>query len=422
LPSVFFRLAASALEGRRLTVEDIDRLPAEALRRLSAGALGASDPSRALTVAERDIALLETTPDLGRAVLHRLSPMAARADALRRARWGSTTLTAYDGQVASDEARAALEKWLQESRPFSPSALETYAACPFRFFLESVLRVGPLDEPEAIIELDALTRGSVIHAVLERFLSGLAARALLTQPADELRAQLLAIAEEELDVVAARGLGGAPLLWGRARQEILDDLLRWLDLERERPTPFTHSAFEVAFGGLWAGKEESPLSREDPLELTLEGRTVTFRGRIDRVDWNDDGAFQVVDYKSGRNRAHGLLQGGKALQLALYLHAAARILEFDPARGRASYEFLTRRGGFTSHVVEGSELLASEASIEDVLGRIVEGALAGDFHHQPGECRFCDFDAVCDGGRARIAERKATDPRRVSFAEMREIP
>jgi hypothetical protein len=58
-----------------------------------------------------------------------------------------------------------------------------------------------------------------------------------------------------------------------------------------------------------------------------------------------------------------------------------------------------------------------------VLGRIVGGVADGDFHAEPhpNECRWCDFDSVCDIGRRRIAERKGEDKRCVTFAEMRAV-
>ena len=60
---------------------------------------------------------------------------------------------------------------------------------------------------------------------------------------------------------------------------------------------------------------------------------------------------------------------------------------------------------------------------QQVLGRILDGIAAGDFHPEPSAdtCRYCDFQDLCDVGRMRIRERKNDDPHVQTFAEMRGI-
>ena len=91
LPSSFFREAASALAGRRLDASELGKLDPGFYRSLRAGRIGAVDPDRSLTKQERDTSLLEHDQALGTAVLHRLAPVAVRADVHRRARWGIRT-------------------------------------------------------------------------------------------------------------------------------------------------------------------------------------------------------------------------------------------------------------------------------------------------------------------------------------------
>ncbi len=424
LPSSFFREAASTLVGRRLDASELGTLDPRFYRSLRAGRIGADDPDRALTLEERDTSLLEHNQALGTAVLHALAPASIRADEHRRARWADRSLTRFDGIFEDPDAIAALDGWLDATAPLSPSVLETYAICPYRFFLERLLRVKPLEEPETIIELDALTRGSVIHEVLETFLSGHTPDNLRTVAPATLQASLREIADRALAEVEAAGLGGVPITWARQRTEIVDDLARWLDKEIASPGSFPEREFEVAFGGTWAGKDESPLSTDEPLELEVGGRAVRLRGRIDRIEWEPGGTFRIIDYKTGKNRLKGVFDGGRALQLALYLLAAAQLIELDVTTGTASYEFPTRRGDFGSHTLAGVDLDAQRGDLDAVLGRIVGGITAGDFHHEPGNnsCRFCDFQTVCDVRRNQIAQRKSADRRRETFAEMKDVP
>jgi ATP-dependent helicase/nuclease subunit B len=423
LPSSFFREAASALAGRRLEASEIAGLGSDFYRSIRAGRIGADTPDRALGEQERDTTLLEHDQALGTAVLHVLAPESMRADAHRRARWGSASLTSFDGIVADPAAVAALGAWFETAAPLSPSTLETYAICPYRFFLDRLLRIKPLDEPETIIELDALTRGKVIHEVLETFLFDHTPSELSSVDRSTLQARLHEIAERVLGEVEDAGLAGAPITWARSRTEIVDDLARWLDNEIAHPGSYPDRAFEVAFGGRWAGKEESPLSTDEALELDVGGRFVPLRGRIDRLEWEPGGSFRIIDYKTGKNRLKGTFDGGRTLQLALYLLAAAKLVEIDVSRGSAAYEFATRRGGFGSHTLAGAELEGQRAQLDSVLERIVGGIVGGDFHQEPGKssCTICDFQSVCDVRRDQISTRKASDPRRVSFTEMKEI-
>lgn len=422
LPSVFFRLAAGALAGRRVRLEEVADLPW--VRRLRAGRVGAARLDGALTLAERDRTLLELDATTGRAVLERIEPRAARADALRRARWAERTLTAYDGVLAGEGGRAAIDEWLR-SGFLSATGLERYAACPFRFFLERVLRVRPLDEPERLWRIDALTKGSLVHRVLERFITEQAAPlAAATRAAH--REALLRIGAEECDGAEAAGLTGAPLLWQADRREILEDLERWLDVELESADPaLPHREVEVTFGMPARTLAPSALATEDPLIVRAAGREIRLRGSVDRID-HGPGGFRVIDYKTGAGRnlpKDNRLAAGQALQLPLYLRAAAVLLDADPAAGSASYVLVSRRGGFRSIRFEGAALAERADDVEAALGRIVGGIAEGDFHPQPSDrnCRYCDFGDLCDVGRERQRERKADDPRIVSFGEMAEI-
>ena len=65
------------------------------------------------------------------------------------------------------------------ARSFSPTALQHFAACPYRFFLQAVHRLKPREEPIAIETIDPLTRGSLVHEVQFAVLSALRAEGLL---------------------------------------------------------------------------------------------------------------------------------------------------------------------------------------------------------------------------------------------------
>src|SRR5438876_176891 len=117
------------------------------------------------------------------------------------------------------------------ARPFSPTALQHFAACPYRFFLQAVMRLQPREEPVAIEVLDPLTRGALFHEVQFAVLSELRAAELLPVRPANLDAARAAV-DGALDTVAARW---AEKLWpaiDRVWRDGIDgiraDLREWL--------------------------------------------------------------------------------------------------------------------------------------------------------------------------------------------------
>lgn len=425
LPSSFFRAAVSAMAGRRVRIDEVERHPC--VRRLRAGRVGAEDPEDALTTTERDRSLLELSPGVGRAVLERLEPRVTRAAALRRARWQQRALTPFDGTLDDPAAHGHLEAALATGRIISATRLQTYAECPFSYLLGTVLRLRPLEEPEDLLRISPLDKGTLVHEVLRRFIGSLPAGGLKPAGASAHRAALTAIANEELDRAEARGITGAPLLWRADRAEILEDLARWLDRELATAGEYAAHAVEVAFGGRWTGSDASALDTDDPLEITAGSRILRFRGRIDRLDYTPGQRFRVIDYKTGRGAMlpkPGTLAGGTALQLPVYLRAGALILGIPAESGQAAYHVVSRAGDFRQVAFTGDDLAASQGHLDAILARIGDGIATGDFHPEPdpqGTCRYCDFDGVCDVGRVRQRDRKSTDERAASFAAMRDL-
>ena len=80
-----------------------------------------------------------------------------------------------------------LRKHALGRRSYSPTALQNYAACPYRFFLQAIHRLAPREVPEAIDELDPLQRGSLIHEIQFELFERLRAANLLPDQQAEFR-------------------------------------------------------------------------------------------------------------------------------------------------------------------------------------------------------------------------------------------
>src|SRR5262249_56485536 len=143
-------------------------------------------PADAIDEAEYALALLapllDADPDTtaGTATyLLTANPHLARALRARGRRW-LKRWTPADGLVDPDAlARAALARHQPAARSFSPTALQHFAACPYRFFLQAVHRLSPREEAVALELMDPLTRGALVHDVQFEILTLLRDQGLL---------------------------------------------------------------------------------------------------------------------------------------------------------------------------------------------------------------------------------------------------
>ena len=356
----------------------------------------------------------------------------ARALRMERAR-NARTLTVWDGDLSAASTSSG-RIGLSNREFFSPTRLETYATCPYRYFLSNVLGIAAPEQPEEIATISPLDRGSLIHAVLEGFIR--AAKEQGTVPQHDLpwtedqRRLLLTIAEGEFRDAEQRGVTGKPLLWEIARIEILRDLSRFLEEDfglREKHGVSPHSV-ESAFGISRHSDHEDP--PQEPVEWSsAEMATVRFRGVIDRIDVSPDGsAALVLDYKTGgtteyTNMDKDPVRRGTRLQLPVYGLAARQLLG-DWVDVKVAYWFVSDKGNFKTRPQKPAPLDEMLEPFADVVETITDGIGKGLFPANPGKdganCRYCDFKNLCPTRRGRYWERKRRDPRLSSYTAMAE--
>ena len=343
----------------------------------------------------------------------------SRANRLGRSRY-TIRLTEFDGNLTSVAGEDRFARGLERA-PVSPTSLESWAACPFRYFLGNVLRLSALEAPEETAVISALERGSLIHGILERFVVETEAAGTAPGPGapwdEEGYRGLMEFAERAFAEAEARGVTGMPLLWDLAKQDIRQDLATFLEEDaRLRTTNGTQRVMpEARFGP----GSETP-------QVTDEVTGLSFRGIIDRLDVSAGGdSALVIDYKTGSSYSYGNLDKdpidrGKRLQLGVY-SLAARQLVPGAALVRAAYWFTTNRGRFRFFPPAYFNIDDDKTAERFRYGvsAIVEGIRAGVFPANPGamgdrgqpqNCRFCDFDSLCPSRRIDIWERKQGDP------------
>lgn len=320
-----------------------------------------------------------------------------------RPRWSE-----YDGLVRVTPAtRPFLQSQRLGARPYSVSALQNYAYCPYRFLLSALYHLQPLEEPEPLEHMDLLTKGSLFHEVLAEFFRALQQRKIAM--AKNLMVDVLGVLDDTLTRVAA---DYAELLapavervWQDEIAGIRTDLHIWArDLAQS--TAWEPWLFEFGFG-LPDLPGRDPNSRREP--VTIDGRFI-LRGAIDLVERKPGtNILRVTDHKTSKNRSErgSIIGHGQQLQPVIYslVVEAATGCTVETAR----FSYCTTAGGFTEHNVpinERSRGMGIEAL--EIIDRAVE---IGMLPPAPAEkaCAFCDFLPVCGPNQERRARRKARE-------------
>jgi len=113
-------------------------------------------------------------------------------------------------------------------RPYSPSSLQLFGLCPYRFALRTVVGLEPMEAAVSLGRLDPLTRGVVFHEIQKRVF-----QALGVYPAEDaaLRMSLEVldrILPETSAAYAERLAPAIPQIWHNEMERLRADLRGWL--------------------------------------------------------------------------------------------------------------------------------------------------------------------------------------------------
>ncbi len=295
----------------------------------------------------------------------------------------------WDGVFYSHRARQKLAATARPATPQAPTALQQYLECPFAYYVLYVLMIEPLEPADPLVETDRREVGRIVHRVLQRVFS----RVRDGAGREEAVSMVPALVAEECRVAEERGALGMPLVWRIEQARMAEDLSLavaqdpvWA--EPEGPQPWL---LESVFG------EQAPAVS---LELP-DGRTVSFRGRIDRVDRGADGRrLRVLDYKTGRGRGEQeQVEAGRNVQLPVYrLAVRARAEGRQAADVSCAFRMVTRRRELAEVVLPADEAMVLEQLADTVDGilRLVEAGVFPRLAWNERSCDWCPVAYACD--------------------------
>ena len=280
-----------------------------------------------------------TGTETARTALQARYPWIHRGELARQAR-KSDAYTVHDG-LLTDGNYPELDflRGDYDGPPMSAGRLETFSETPYLYFLKYVLGVESLDEPALDDEpwLNALRRGSILHATFETFMTTLDERG--ERPALEHESLLRETLRKELGAEIEKVAPSSEGVEEAAYRQLLEDALVFLSAESAHCRTHEPLHHEVGFGyGPYREKEKDL----GDVSLTVEGQAMDLRGRIDRVDRRPDGSLAVWDYKTGSLSSfdeEDPLKDGAQLQWALYAYALETLTGDNV--GTSGYSFPT---------------------------------------------------------------------------------
>jgi ATP-dependent helicase/nuclease subunit B len=427
VPSFYALEILRAAHGRLPRLREFEKAAAEgAPSRLDWP--GPRDPKEAIDEAEYDLAALGPALQLpkgeGRAAGRYLidaSAHVARSLRTRHRRWRKSWSSA-DGLVnPAPPALAALAEHRLSMRSWSPSSLQNFAACPYRFLLHAVHQLRPREEVAAIEQMDPLTRGALFHQVQFELLGELKSKELLPVQAESLPRVLMA-ADQALDRVAAEFEDQlAPAIqrvWRSEVEDLRTDLRGWIQHMFASETDWLPAHFEFSFG-LRRGEGRDPASTDEEAVLASG---VRLRGAIDLIEKHASrGTLRITDHKTGRapERVPRFVGGGGTLQPLVYAMAAERLLGAATESSRLSY--CTQRGNY--QLVEIPVTPEGRDRVSRVF-EIIDNALEQGFlpaAPQTNACTLCDYRVIC-GPYEELRTSRKSDAELELLEELRMMP
>jgi ATP-dependent helicase/nuclease subunit B len=427
VPSFYALEIVRAAEGRLPSLREFEkRAAAGAPARLDWPA--PANPRDAIDDPEYDLAALQAslklkgTASIGSArYLMQSNDALARSLRTRGRRWRNRW-TSADGVIDPDAATLrALETHRLAERSYSPSSLQQFSACPYRFFLHAIFQLRPRETPAPLEQMDPLTRGALFHSAQFELFRELARTSLLPVTPDRLP-EIFDLTDRVLDRAAFRyedELAPAiPRVWKSEIENLRTDLRGWLQQVAATEAEWMPLHFEFGFG-LAPDPDRDAASTSE--EAHISGN-IRLRGSIDLIERHiTRGTLRITDHKTGRapqNRPQ-YLGGGALLQPLLYALAAETLLGESVESGRLFY--CTQRGDFSSIDIPLQDEARSRLTrvLETIDHSIAEGFLPAA--PQTGACATCDYSGVCGPYEETRTKRKTGD-RLDPLIELRHSP
>jgi putative RecB family exonuclease len=306
----------------------------------------------------------------------------------------------------------------------SPSRASDFLTCPLLYRFRVIDRLPERPSPAA-------TRGTVVHAVLERLFDLPATERTPEHAHDMVVPEWERLLEEEPELAElfpavepepATEPDRAPVDSGAA--SAADDGTEGAPRSPEaRRDEWLQSARDLldAYFELEDPSRLEPAERELFVEHDLESG-LRLRGYVDRLDVAPTGALRVVDYKTGRAPREGF-EAKAMFQMRFYALVLWRLRGEVPRLLQLLY---LGSGEVLRYEPDEADLRATERKVEAIWAAIQRATEKGDWRPNPTRlCDWCDHQSLCPafgGTPPELPELPLLPVPRVPTAQHPELP
>lgn len=329
----------------------------------------------------------------------------------------------HDGRLPSNRLDEMSDRLTKQ--PYSPSRLNTYAQCGFKYYLRNGFELEEPDDESNDVGRFAI--GDVVHDTLERFYTELAAETtggvdLTAYDETDLRQRLYAAGKEA--VADSDESFGSPF----DRQQLAALFAGLVPSEDNRFFLGTDEGDEASTGlfveflrreqsdGNWQPRFFEQWFDDDAAPIqTPDGTELPVSGLIDRIDLDTDtpASARVLDYKTYKADTNDAIEGVD-FQLLAYTFGARQFLANElgepPQRVEAGYRIIKPPTTVTHKqslpkTIESNLEIPAEQFFRTVAPRrfreITDAIETGTFSpaivgEETAKCQYCAFSDVCD--------------------------
>jgi len=282
--------------------------------------------------------------------------------------------------------------------------LSQYATCPFRAMSSFQLKIKSAEQPHKGIE--PRIRGAWLHLVMELLWERLKTQQALLEVSDDELVQMVTqlILKARVEFDAQLSASTSSEIVDIEIEKMLLQIMQWLALDKQR----------------------EPFSVAPEVEKELELGALKFKFRIDRIDTGNNGAIEIIDYKTGGvDVKKWLSKRPEEAQMPAYVLACeehnitglsyaklktGEVLSsgvwFDE-KATNGFRFIDRNiegeKNRTKYILSNNQLVDLEQSLarqwrvnlKNIANKIVAGDMPVSPKNEIDSCRYCEFGDFC---------------------------
>lgn len=307
-------------------------------------------------------------------------------------KWQKDFFTEYEGVLSYEEMYESIQRVLpSKMSEVSASFIETYAQCPYRFFLERVLEIIPNHATDIFIP-DWRKKKLLLKSIRK------------IKNKNEIRAVIEQCIHEDFADHECK----YPMIFEIEKIRMMNTIEKYVYYSLSENV-LDHDFF-VSYRD------------QDTIPITIDAEhTIRFTGKIDQVNTTDQGHHGIQYHlKNSHHSKNNCFYGGTQLQLATELLALQQ-QKYEPTH--VEHRFIQETGDYKPVIFTYDNWQDTYDKLQKICYLVCRGIENGFFAAVPEDqkCRRCSYQEICGPYRYTLFNMKRNDSRLQFYQELSEI-